>query len=209
MADSGAATGGTPGAGGTPSQPTTDKTTAPGNAGGAQTGAQPQGGKPSEGQQAGQPDEGQDNYSELREALSKERANSKELAKRLKVIEEKDLPEAERTAKAQAETKAENESLRRELGQLRAQQAVFAEASKLGFADPMDAYRLIDIDLDDDGKPKAVTAQLTKLLESKPYLKSGQARATSGGSADAGNANGQPSGGNSMNDLIRQAAGRG
>jgi hypothetical protein len=143
-----------------------------------------------------------------REARKQAEKDAKDLRAQLKQLQEKDLPEAERTAREHAETKAENENLRKENQRLQGQLAVYGEASRLGFADPMDAFRLIDVEFDDDGKPKGVTQALNKLLEAKPYLKSGQARATTGGSADAGNQTGQPSGGSNMNDLIRQAAGR-
>jgi hypothetical protein len=204
-----AAPGGTPGSGGTPEQPAKGTGTEKANgAAGAAAEAEKAGGKPADGQPDGQDGKG-DDYAELRASLDKERADRKELAKQLKQLQDKDLPEAERVAREQAETKAENDTLKAELKRLRGQQAVFAEASKLGYADPMDAFRLIELETDDDGNPKNVTAQLTKLLESKPYLKSTTARAATGGSADAGNSNGQPSGGNSMNDLIRAAAGKG
>lgn len=144
-----------------------------------------------------------------REAAREAKRQLKETQAALKQLQEKDLPEAEKSAREHAETKAANETLARENNQLKAQLAVYSEASRLGFADPMDAFRLVDVEFDDDGKPKKVVEALTKLLNDKPYLKSGTARAASGGSADAGNTNGQPSGGSSMNDLIRQAAGRG
>lgn len=209
MADSGAATGGTPGAGGTPDAAGAgddDKVKAAAGNAGREAGAGKSDGKSDEGQQQ---DTGKDDYAELRTSLDSERKTRKELEKRLKAIEEKDLPEAERVAREQAEVKAENQTLRSENQKLKGQMAVYAEAGKLGFADPVDAFRLIDIEFDDEGQPKGVTQALSKLLEAKPYLRSGPARATTGGSADGGNSNGQPSGGNSMNDLIRQAAGRG
>ena len=229
MADSGAATGGTPGAGGTPDAAGAgddDKVKAAAGNAGREAGAGKSDGKSDEGQQQ---DTGKDDYAELRTSLDSERKTRKELEKRLKAIEEKDLPEAERVAREQAEVKAENQTLRSENQKLKGQMAVYAEAGKLGFADPVDAFRLIDIEFDDEGQPKGVTQALSKLLlhdeqvarvedahdvvdlllEAKPYLRSGPARATTGGSADGGNSNGQPSGGNSMNDLIRSAAGRG
>lgn len=63
--------------------------------------------------------------------------------------------EAEKTARAKAEAEAKS---------VRYENRVTAAASKLGFADPLDAIALVGDDVDD------VEDALTKLAESKPYL---------------------------------------
>lgn len=143
-----------------------------------------------------------------REARQRADKDLKELKAQLKQLQEKDLPEAERTAREHAELKASNQSLTVELQQLRGREAVLVAAGKLGFADASDAFRLIDIEYDEDGKPRGVEKALKDLLDSKPYLKSQAARAATGGSADAGNAGGTASGMDDMNSNIRRMAGR-
>jgi hypothetical protein len=137
-----------------------------------------------------------------REARNKAEREAKELRAQIKQLTEKDLPEAEKREREHAETKAERDALATELRMLRAQQAVFTAAQQLGFTDPMDAYRLIDVELDSDGKPTNVDKALKALLERKPYLASAAARAA--GSADAGSGNGAATGTTNMNDNIRR-----
>lgn len=86
--------------------------------------------------------------------------------------------------------------------------AVVEHAEKLNLADPRAAARLVnrsDLEYDDDGTPKAdsVKAALTKLVEEYPILKGSRFQ----GGGDGG-ARGNGSGSTSMNDLIRQKAGR-
>jgi hypothetical protein len=141
---------------------------------------------------------------ELRKASEK---TAKELAARIKAIEEKDLPEHEKVTRERDTLRGDNDRLMSELRQERLNNSVIASASRLGFADPADAVRLIDVEFDDDGRPKDVDTKLAALLKAKPYLASAMARPS--GSADGGNNGGQPSGGADMNQLIRQAVGRG
>jgi len=145
-----------------------------------------------------------------REARREAQRELKEVRAQLKQLTEKDLPEAERQAREMAELRAANAELSKELQTHRVRESVMTTASRLGFADPTDAFRLVDIELDDEGKPKAVEAALKSLLEAKPYLRSSSARAASGGSVDAGNTGGAGAGsGEDMNATIRRMAGRG
>jgi hypothetical protein len=144
-----------------------------------------------------------------REARAAAQRELKEVKAQLKQLHDKDLPEAERSARELAELKAANESLVKEIAQHRTREAVFTSAAKLGFADPTDAFRLVDIELDADGKPRGVEAALTALLAAKPYLKSSSTRVATGGSADAGNNAGTATGADDMNSQIRRMAGRG
>jgi hypothetical protein len=150
-----------------------------------------------------------------REAIRREREardiavkENRELKTRLKALEDKDLPEAERTSKALAEAERRNADLETRLAQMTVRTAVVAAAQRAGFADPEDAYRLIDmasVEFDAEGNPKGVDNILAGLLRTKPYLAASHIRTT--GSADAGTG-GPASGGTDMNQLIRQAAGR-
>jgi hypothetical protein len=194
---SAASTDATSGSGATPDKGAAGKST--GAAATADTGGD--GGSPDLG------DAGQQAIEREREAAREAKRLLKETQAELKQLREKDLPEAERTAGELAELRATNDRLTSEIQRYATREAVFATASRLGFADPTDAFRLVDVELDDDGKPKGVEAALNKLLQDKPYLKAGQARAATGGSADAGNA-GLPTGADDMNANIRRLAGK-
>lgn len=78
-------------------------------------------------------------------------------------------------------------------------------------ADPTDAVRLLDLEefvLNDDGEvdTKAVNDAVTRLLKEKPYLAADTKRKHGDGDQGARGRSGSNSG--SMNDLIRQKAGR-
>lgn len=124
---------------------------------------------------------------------------------RIKAFEDEKLSDSQKleqqvrelqTKLDQAESRARTQALQGE---------VSAVASKLGFLNPGVAHRLIDqeaIEYDDAGKPKNVEALLRDLVKAEPYL----ART---GSADAGSGRRSGGSGGNMNQLIRQAAGRG
>jgi predicted component of type VI protein secretion system len=88
---------------------------------------------------------------------------------------------AQRAAKAEQDRDAaiaEREAAQTALQTERIKNAVIAEASKLGFADPDDAYTLVtlsEIEIDDAGKVNGAAEAIKKLAEAKPYLL-GQAR---------------------------------
>lgn len=142
------------------------------------------------------------------EEARKLRAEAKGLRDRLKAIEEKDLPEAERTKRRLDELETSNRTLTQQLQTERVQSAVIAAATRLGFADPADAYSLLPADAIEveDGKPKGVDKALKELLARKPYLASSSARAS--GSVDQGSKGGSRSDSNDFNAMIRRAAGR-
>jgi hypothetical protein len=120
---------------------------------------------------------------DLKSALEKEREaakDAKKTAKRLAELEakEKERADAEKSemdklTEAKATAEAERESARKELKAERIKNAIIAEASKLSFADPADAYTLIDlavIEIDDQGKISGAAEAIKKLAEAKPYL---------------------------------------
>jgi hypothetical protein len=124
-----------------------------------------------------------------------------------KAAEDAKLSEVERATKRATAAEQELASLRQQLTDERVQSRVMAAAQRLGFADPGDAYQLLDrADLViEDGQPRNVDKLLKELLTKKPYLASSTARAT--GSAEGGVRGGIRTT-TDMNALIRQAAGR-
>lgn len=134
-------------------------------------------------------------------ALEKEREARRDADKRAKTFE-KELKQFQDAArKADEATLSEQEKLQRRVAELETERDVHATAqreqairmatvtaaARLGFADPEDAYALLDreaIELDDAGTPKNVSRLLTDLLKAKPYL--GAAHARPMGSADGG-----------------------
>jgi hypothetical protein len=182
-----ATTGGMPGVGGMPPQAAEQQTQQDG------TGARPEdGGKP-------------DDAAELREALRKEREIRATAEKRLKAIEEKDLPEAERTKRDLERTTQERDGWRS-----KAHKADVAwQAAQVGFANPRLAYAaLVEFDmleLNADGDPVNVDTALKRLLKDNPGLASAAARPT--GDIGQGTRSAAPAG-DDMNRLIRRAAGR-
>lgn len=144
----------------------------------------------------------------LRKALKAERESRRDLEKRLKAIEEKDLPDADKARTRVTELEEENKSLAEQLVRERTSNAVTRAAASLGIVDVEVASLLLEqedtIDYDDDGKPTNVEAALKALIAKRPFLvKANQQNAD----AAAGT---RTSGGpvKSMNDLIRRAAGR-
>jgi hypothetical protein len=118
------------------------------------------------------------------------------------------LSDTERSAARQSSLEAENTALKQQLRDERTRNRIVGAAQRLGYADPSDAFRLIDrseLEYDEEGNPKHVDKLLGDLLRSKPYLANAAARVT--GSADGGVRGGaanQPD----MNQMLRQAAGR-
>ena len=126
----------------------------------------------------------------LTSALQKERTANKEKETSLKRLADLEAKEKEREAAALSETEKltqratqaeqereaailEREAARAALQTERVKNAVIAEASKLGFADPDDAYTLInisEIEIDETGKTKGAAEAIKKLAEAKPYL---------------------------------------
>ena len=117
---------------------------------------------------------------ETRKALKS--ANRESAQRRLKLEElekaeadrqEAELSEMEKLQKKLSDQQAELERVQREARQERVKAAVIAEANKLDFQDPEDAYRLIDlstVEVEGDGKVEGVTELLKALAEQKPYM---------------------------------------
>lgn len=148
-------------------------------------------------------------------ALEKERAARREAERvareataALRTVQEKDLPEAERTSRRLADLEQQSRSWQVERAQMRTEIEVARHATRLGFRDPGDAFALLDdgaIERDADGRPLNIEQALKDLIKAKPYLR---ATATTGG-ADQGTRSGGGNGAGAdakpsdMNDWLR------
>lgn len=111
---------------------------------------------------------------ELRKSEAESRRKAKDAEARLKAIEDAQLSDQERKERELTEAKAEVERYRAERQSLLVRHAVEREAGKLGFADPEDAARFVDlaaVPVDDDGQPQGLARLLKDVLTAKPYLK--------------------------------------
>lgn len=144
---------------------------------------------------------------EARREAAKYRTSLRALEEQQRQAQQATLTDAERNAQENTSLKSEVATLKAALADERMLNRVMATAGRLGFADPIDAFRLLErdkVEVDDDGEPKNLQKMLSDLLSAKPYLASSAVRAT--GSAEGGaRGSGAPS---DMNRLIRQAAGR-
>jgi len=115
-----------------------------------------------------------------RKEAAKYRTRLRELEQAEKERKRAEMSELERLQEDLTEAQARLAELELELTQTKLRQAVVSEAARLGFADPDDAWQLLDvaaIEVDDDGKPTNVGKLLRKLAAQKPYLlRSGQPR---------------------------------
>jgi hypothetical protein len=127
----------------------------------------------------------------------------------LKKRDDAELSETEKLRKQLATAESERQTIERDRQADRTRHTIEREAGRMRFADPADAWSLIDqtrIDFDAKGNPTNVPALLTELVKAKPYL---SARPGSGsGEGGARGAAGGAAGGFSMDDYIRRAAGR-
>ena len=115
-----------------------------------------------------------------RKEAAKYRTRLRELEQAEKERRRAEMSELERLKEDLTEAQARLAELELELTQTKLRQAVVSEAARLGFADPDDAWQLLDvaaIEVDDDGRPANVSKLLRKLAAQKPYLlRSGQPR---------------------------------
>ena len=84
-------------------------------------------------------------------------------------LEQQGLSEAEKLKAELAAIKAEHDAIQAALREQQIKSAVMAEAAKLGFANPDDAVRLVDlasVEIDDNGKVSGFEKSLKALVES-------------------------------------------
>lgn len=123
-------------------------------------------------------------------------------------LQEASKTELEKEREQRTKLETEKTALQRELQETRLRGHISDAATRLGFHDPEDAWRLLDlasVDVDENGKPKNADTLLKELGERKPHL----VRPSGPGSADGGPRGANGSGGTDMNALIRRSAGKG
>lgn len=130
------------------------------------------------------------------EEAKKLRREAQQLRSRLKAIEDEKLSETEKIKRDHDAAVAERDEARRELRQLRAQEA----ATKAGARSARAVAALIPPDALDDGR--SLRAALEALRREEPDLFFSQ-----NGSADGGQGRQAPAG-DDMNMILRRAAGR-
>lgn len=144
---------------------------------------------------------------EERKAAAKWKSEAETAKAELTKLQNASLSESERRDNALAALEREKADWDRERQDMQTREAVTVAALRIGYADPADAYSLIDraaLEFDDSGKPRNVDKLLSDLIAAKPYL-AGASRP--GGSFDGG-PRGAAATGSNMNDMIRRAAGR-
>lgn len=144
---------------------------------------------------------------EERRSAAKWKADAEKAQAELAKLQQASLTDSEKRDQRLAELERKEALWEVERQDWQTRESVTNAALRLGFADPVDAYSLVDraaLDFDEQGRPTNVTKLLTDLIAAKPYL-AGSNRP--GGSFDGG-PRGAPATGNDMNDMIRRAAGR-
>jgi hypothetical protein len=144
---------------------------------------------------------------EARRLAARDRTERRKLEEAIKATEDAKLPEQERLQRRLADLERQASSHEQERRDWQVREAVTRSASKLGYADPVDAFALLDrsaLEFADDGTPKNTDRLLADLLRAKPYLAGGTRPM---GSFDGG-VRGQPAKGRDMNAEIRAATGR-
>lgn len=130
------------------------------------------------GQDAGDQEQGQLDYDALQRELKALRKENAKWRTQLRSFEEaqqaKAKAEMTELERLQAELREAQEARTRAEAERRAVSVkgqVIAAAAKAGFADPEDAYRMLDtLDVDDSGRVDGLGEALATLLKAKPYL---------------------------------------
>jgi uncharacterized protein YhaN len=126
----------------------------------------------------------------------------------LRKLKESQMSEAEKLSTRLKELEGQQANWNKERQEMLVRSEVMAAAGKLGLVDPDAAYRLLDLaalEYDENGKPKNLDKALAELIKAKPYL-SGSAYRASGNAGNGSGGSLKPH--QSMNDFIRQSAGR-
>lgn len=167
------------------------------------SGQEPQGG------QGQQPDEGE-LPEPVREMLRNYRQENRSLRERLRAVEQQQQgggqPQGDTITKEQFQQ--HEQQWQERLRQQGVRSEVAMASAKLGIVDAEAAYRLLDtndLDFDDKGNPTNVEQALKNLTRERPWL----VNRTPRGGADGGAGGAAPRSGASMNDVLRQATGRG
>jgi Phage minor structural protein GP20 len=164
----------------------------------ADPGTQPQAGTATTQAEGAEGEQGQQPESFSLEDAKKLRSENRSLRTRLTSLEsaerqrqEASLSEQERRDRAFAEEQRQRQDAARERDELRLTLNIERAAREAGFADPTIVTRLLDhaaLEIEDDGTPKDLKAQLDKLAKTYPALLS---KPASPGSGDLGTGGGQ------------------
>lgn len=158
------------------------------------TGTPPAGGQPATGSTPADAAALQRELEEARKEAAGFRTELRKLQEAAKKADDAKLSEQERISKENAELKAQLLASAQAARATRLSAAAQTAAAKLGFADPEDAERFLDATAiewssdDADGRPKNVQQLLSKVLETKPYLKASQHQAPNLGQGPRGQA---------------------
>lgn len=115
----------------------------------------------------------------VKERLERERGKHsdydalKSAAAKWQEVQDSQKTELQKAMEKAAELQEQNARLSQERTELLIRSAVVAEASKLGFVDPGDAYRLVDlakIKITDGGEVQGAAEALGEIAQAKPYL---------------------------------------
>ncbi len=137
-----------------------------------------------------------------RKAAAEWKSKAEKAERELHAVREASMSESEKRDQRLADLERQQSDWERERQDWQTREAVTITALRLGYADPADAYSLIDraaLEFEDSGKPRNVDKLLTDLIAQKPYL-AGASRP--GGSFDGG-PRGPARTGTDMNDLLR------
>jgi chromosome segregation ATPase len=131
------------------------------------------------GQDAGeQQEQAQPDYDSLQKELKALRRENAKWRTQLRAIEEREqekakaeMTEAERLKAELKEAQEARTRAERERQAVFVKSQVISAAAKAGFADPEDAYRMLDtLEVDDEGRVDGLGDALAGLLKAKPYL---------------------------------------
>lgn len=138
----------------------------------------------------------------IQKELDQARKDAAKYREQIRLREEADKSEEQKRAERVKQIEDENAALKAQVSRSETRTEVLTQAQKLAFKDPMDAYRLVesDIEYDDAGKPKNVERLLTELAKAKVYLTNGT---TDYGQGPRGSA---PNSSSNVDDMIRAAA---
>lgn len=122
----------------------------------------------------------------IRAEAAKWRLQLRETEAKLSELQKAQMTDIEKAQTVAKEAEAKARELETNLQKERFRNAVLSKATRAKFADPEDAYRMIDpetVKIDDDGTPntQSLEGALNRLIKDKPYL-----LATTTGGGDGG-----------------------
>jgi hypothetical protein len=111
---------------------------------------------------------------EARQQAAKYRRDARQFEESLKKLEDADKSDAEKAAARIAELEQSLAARENAVRQAEVRAAAIDAASRLGFRNPEDGLRFLDMDtleFDDAGRPVGIDKQLAAILKERDYLK--------------------------------------